>query len=74
MPAGKPAGKKNNTLSGVSFAEFAPIGAKKVKSFLPVACTSAKILLGLPVCEQSECAQQAANSLQWKPSAAGSIG
>jgi hypothetical protein len=40
-------------------AEFAAAAAKKVKSFFPGTCASEKILLGLPVCERSECAQQA---------------
>ena len=34
-----------------SLAEFAPAGAKKVKSFLAAACTSPKILCAEGTCE-----------------------
>ena len=36
-----------------SLAEFAPAGAKKVRSFSPATCAAEKILLGLQTCAPS---------------------
>ena len=38
---------------GKNLVEFAPAGAKKVRSFSPATCAAEKILLGLQTCAPS---------------------
>ena len=59
---------------GKSLAEFAPAGAKKVKSFSLAACTAEKIPLGPQTCAHGACAAAGRNLFQREPNAVGLVG
>ena len=50
-----------------------PQAQRKFKTFLPMTCASAKILLGSQTCERSECAAASRSFFKREPNAVGLV-